>query len=121
VENHGDAVLGQEFSDTQGRVAWRIVMVQKPGTGRLFVRPFPTNCILKALQNGQIDSLIYGLALGEIRDAPDPPHQRKRSTLSSHLTGLATLSSTEVTTVSSIVTTFVLSQCRSHKPMIHPL
>jgi hypothetical protein len=32
VGNHGDAVLGQEFPDTQGRVAWRIVAVQKPGT-----------------------------------------------------------------------------------------
>jgi hypothetical protein len=56
-------VLGQEFPDTQGRVAWRIVVVQKPGTGRLFVRPFPTNCIPKALQNGYVDSLIHGLTL----------------------------------------------------------
>jgi hypothetical protein len=45
VGNHGDAVLCQEFPDTQGRVAWRIVVVQKPGTGRPFVKPFPTNCI----------------------------------------------------------------------------
>jgi hypothetical protein len=58
-------VLGQEFPDTQGYVAWRIVMVQKPGTGRLFVRLFPTNCISKALQNGYVDSLIHGLALGK--------------------------------------------------------
>jgi hypothetical protein len=58
-------VLGQEFPDTQGRVAWRIVVVQKSGTGRLFVRPFPTNCISKALQNGYVDSLIHGLALGK--------------------------------------------------------
>jgi hypothetical protein len=36
--DHGDAVLGQEFPDNQGRVAWRIVVVQKPGTGRPFVR-----------------------------------------------------------------------------------
>jgi hypothetical protein len=36
------------------------------------------------------------------------------------LTGLASLSSAEVTTVSSIVTTFVLSQGCGHKPMIHP-
>jgi hypothetical protein len=58
-------VLGQEFPDTQGRVAWRIVVVQKPGTRRPFVRPFPTNCISKALQNGYVDSLIHGLALGK--------------------------------------------------------
>jgi hypothetical protein len=48
VGNHGDAVLCQEFPDIQGRVAWRIVVVQNPGTGRSFVRPFPTNCISKA-------------------------------------------------------------------------
>jgi hypothetical protein len=65
VGSHGDAVLGQEFPDTQGRVAWRIVVVQKPGTGRPFLRPFPTNCISKALQNGYVDSLIHGLALGK--------------------------------------------------------
>jgi hypothetical protein len=58
-------MLGQEFPDTQGRVAWRIVMVQKPGTGRPFARPFPTNCISKALQNGYVDSLIHGMALGK--------------------------------------------------------
>jgi hypothetical protein len=46
-------------------VAWRIVVVQKPGTGRPFVRPFPTNCISKALQNAYVDSLIHGLALGK--------------------------------------------------------
>jgi hypothetical protein len=45
-------------------VAWRIV-VQKPGTGRPFARLFPTNCISKALQNGYVDSLINGLALGK--------------------------------------------------------
>jgi hypothetical protein len=50
---------------TQGRVAWRIVVVQKPGTGRPFVMPFPTNCISKALQNGYVDSLIHGLTLGK--------------------------------------------------------
>jgi hypothetical protein len=38
------------------RIPWHsglhdIVMVQKPGTGRPFVRPFLTNCISKALQN----------------------------------------------------------------------
>jgi hypothetical protein len=58
-------VLGQEFPDTQGRVAWRIVVVQKSGTGRPFVRPFPKKCISKALQNGYVDSLIHGLALGK--------------------------------------------------------
>jgi hypothetical protein len=65
VGNHGDAVLGQEFPDTEGHVAWRIVVVQKSGTGRPLVRPFPTNCISKALQNGCVDSLIHGLALGK--------------------------------------------------------
>jgi hypothetical protein len=40
-------------------------VVQKPGTARPFVRPFLTNCILKALQNGYVDSLIHGLALGK--------------------------------------------------------
>jgi hypothetical protein len=50
----------------------------------------------------------------ETSDAPDPPRQRKRSALSWHLTGLALLSSAEVATVSSIVTTFVLSQGHSH-------
>jgi hypothetical protein len=58
-------VRGQEFPDIQGRVAWRTVVVQKPGTGRPFVRPFPTNCISKALQNGYVDSLIPVLALGK--------------------------------------------------------
>jgi hypothetical protein len=29
------------------------------------VRPFPTNCISKALQKGYVDSLIHGLALGK--------------------------------------------------------
>jgi hypothetical protein len=58
-------VLGQEFPDTQGRVAWLIVVVQKPGTGRPFVRPIPTNCISKALQNGYLDILVHGLALGK--------------------------------------------------------
>jgi hypothetical protein len=62
VSNRWDAVLGP---DAQGRVAWRIVVVQKPGTGRAFVRPFPTNCISKALQNGYVDSQIHGLALGK--------------------------------------------------------
>jgi hypothetical protein len=57
-------VLGQEFPDN-GHVAWRIVLVQKPGSGRPFVRPFPTNCISKALQNGYVDSVIHGLALGK--------------------------------------------------------
>jgi hypothetical protein len=65
VENHGDDVLGQEFPDIQGSVDWRIIVVQKPGNGRPFVRPFPTNCISKALQNGYVDSLIHGLALGK--------------------------------------------------------
>jgi hypothetical protein len=65
VGNHGDAELGQEFPDTQGHVAWRTVVVQKPGTGRPFVRLFLTNCISKALQNGYVDSLIHGLALGK--------------------------------------------------------
>jgi hypothetical protein len=58
-------VLGQEFPDNQGRVAWRIVVVQKPGTVRPLVWPFLTKCILKALQNGYVDSLIHGLALGK--------------------------------------------------------
>jgi hypothetical protein len=58
-------VLGQEFPDTQGRVAWRIVVVQKRGNRRPFVRPFPMNCISKALQNGYVGSLIHGLALGK--------------------------------------------------------
>jgi hypothetical protein len=58
-------VLGQEFPDTQGCVAWRIIMVQKPGTGTPFVSPFLMNCILKALQNGYVDSLIHDLALGK--------------------------------------------------------
>jgi hypothetical protein len=40
-------------------------MVQKQGTGRPFVTPFPMNCILKALQNGYADSLIHGLASGK--------------------------------------------------------
>jgi nitroreductase len=61
VGNHGDAVLGQEFPDTHGSVAWRFVVVQKPGTRRSFVRPFPSNCISKALQNGYVDSLIHSL------------------------------------------------------------
>jgi hypothetical protein len=56
-------VLCREFPDTQGRVARRIVVAQKPGTGRTFVRPFPTNCISKVLQKGYVDSLIHGLAL----------------------------------------------------------
>jgi hypothetical protein len=55
------------------------------------------------------------------RDAPDPPHQRKWSALSWHLTGLASLLSVKVMTASSAVKTFVLSQCRSHKPMNHPV
>jgi hypothetical protein len=58
-------VLDQDFPDTHIRVAWRIVVVQKPGTGRPFLRPFPTNFISKALQNGYEDSLIHGLALGK--------------------------------------------------------
>jgi hypothetical protein len=58
-------MLGQEFPNNQGRVAWRIVAVKKPSTGRPFVRPFPTNCISKALQKGYVDSLIHGLALGQ--------------------------------------------------------
>jgi hypothetical protein len=65
VGNRRDAVLGQEFSVTEGRVAWRIVVVQKPGTRRPFVRPFPMICISKALQNSYVDSLIHGLALGK--------------------------------------------------------
>jgi hypothetical protein len=36
------------------------------------------------------------------------------------LSRLASLSMAKVTTASSIVTTFVLSQGRSHIPMIHP-
>jgi hypothetical protein len=52
-------------SDTQGGMAWRTVVVQKPVTERPFVRPFPKNCISKALQNGYVDSLIHGLAVGK--------------------------------------------------------
>jgi hypothetical protein len=63
VGNHGDAVLGQEFPDTQGCVAWRIVKVKKPNTRRPFVRPFPTNCISKAWQNSYVDSLAMGKKL----------------------------------------------------------
>jgi hypothetical protein len=58
-------VLGQEFPDTQGHVAQHTVVVQKPGTGRPFVRLFLTNCIPKALQNGYVDSRIHGVALGK--------------------------------------------------------
>jgi hypothetical protein len=47
---------------TQGCMTWRTVVVQKPGTGRPFVRPFPMNCILKALQNDYVYGLIYGVA-----------------------------------------------------------
>jgi hypothetical protein len=65
VGNHEDAVLDQEFPDSQGCVAWCIVVVQQSGTVRPFVRPFPTNYISKALQNGYVDSLIHGLALGK--------------------------------------------------------
>jgi hypothetical protein len=46
-------------------MAWHTIVVQKPGTGRTFVRPFPMNCISKALQNGFVDILIHGLALGK--------------------------------------------------------
>jgi hypothetical protein len=46
-------------------MARRIFVVQKPGIRRPFVRPFPTNCISKALQNSYVDSLIHGLALGK--------------------------------------------------------
>jgi hypothetical protein len=79
VGNHGDAVLGQEFPDTQGRMAWRTVVVQKPGTGRPFVRTFLMNCILKALQNVSVgrQSDSWSGVGEEIRDAPDPLHQRK--------------------------------------------
>jgi hypothetical protein len=65
VENQEDALLGQEFPDIQGCVAWHIVEVQKPGTGIPFVRPFPMNCISKALQKSYVDSLLHGLALGK--------------------------------------------------------
>jgi hypothetical protein len=58
-------VLGQEVPATNGHVAWRIVVEQKPGTGRPFVKPFLTNCISKALQNGYVDSLTHGLVLGK--------------------------------------------------------
>jgi hypothetical protein len=34
-------------------------------TRRPFVRPFPMNCISKALQYGYVDILIHGLALGK--------------------------------------------------------
>jgi hypothetical protein len=47
----------------------------------------------------------------ETRDAPDPPHQRKRSAFSWHLTGLASLSSAEVTMASSTVTQRCFSEC----------
>jgi hypothetical protein len=47
----------------------------------------------------------------ETRDASDPPRQRKWSALSWHLTGLASLSSAEVTTASSIVTQRCFSEC----------
>jgi hypothetical protein len=46
-------------------MAWRIVMVLKPDTGRPFVRPFLKNCIWKVLQNGYVDSMIHGLTLGK--------------------------------------------------------
>jgi hypothetical protein len=32
---------------------------------KTILRPFPTNCILKALQNSYVDSLIHGLAMGK--------------------------------------------------------
>jgi hypothetical protein len=32
---------------------------------KTIVWPFPTNCVSKALQNGYVDSLIHGLALGK--------------------------------------------------------
>jgi hypothetical protein len=61
--NHWDTVLGQESPDIQGRVAWRIIVAQETGTGRPPVKPFPMNCISKALQNHSVDSLIHVLAL----------------------------------------------------------
>jgi hypothetical protein len=61
--SHWDEVLGQEFSNTQGLEAWRLVMVQEPGTVRSFMRPFPTNFTLNALQNGPVGSLLHVLAL----------------------------------------------------------
>jgi hypothetical protein len=47
----------------------------------------------------------------ETRDVPDPPCQRKQSVLSRHLTGLALLSSVEVTTAYSLVTHRCFSEC----------
>jgi hypothetical protein len=57
--------LAKNSLTLNGSVAWRIVVVQKPGTGRPIVKPFPTNCISKALQIGYVDRLIHGLALGK--------------------------------------------------------
>jgi hypothetical protein len=76
VGNHGDAVLGKEFPDPQGRVAWRIVVVQKPGTGR----PFPTNCISKAFAERLCRQSDSCSGVGEeTRDAPDPPRQKEKA------------------------------------------
>lgn len=55
-------------------------MAQKPGTGITFVRLFLMNCILKALQNGSVDSFDSCSSLGEeMCSVPDPPCQRKLS------------------------------------------
>jgi len=64
MENHWDAVVGQDLPDAWGRWSHHTVVVKKPGIGRSFVRLFPRNCILKMLQNGSVDGMIYCLALG---------------------------------------------------------
>jgi hypothetical protein len=56
-------------------------LCRSQGTGRPFERPFPTNCISKALQNGRQSDSRSGVG-EETRDAPDPPRQRKRSSSS---------------------------------------
>jgi hypothetical protein len=64
MRSYWDAVVGQDLPDARGRRSHRTVVVRKPGIGRSFVRLFPRNCILKMLQNGSVDGMIYCLALG---------------------------------------------------------
>jgi hypothetical protein len=54
-------MLGLAKNSLTLRAAWHGALWCR----RPFVRPFLTNCILKALQNGYVGSLIHGLVLGK--------------------------------------------------------
>jgi hypothetical protein len=77
VGNHEDAVLGQEFPNTQGRVTWRIV-VAEARYRKTICEAISEKLHLKGVAEQLCRQSDSWSGIGEeTRDAPDPLCQRK--------------------------------------------